>query len=397
LFWAIYVLDRRWSFGIGMPFALNDLDIDPELPRLVSRPFPIDTIAYTNWFCQHDVEPYLDCMVSYGKLCSKVWYAVAGYGARDGDDDSVSYLDFQVQHWRQSISLDLQLHHTKLSADSGNQSQGLHLRRVLLYVRGNHMRIFVHRQNIVSASNILRNLSGARLVVDIAKDTIAVLVHLRETSPIYDKQQTAFNYFLVSAISAIFLAVCHAPAEFSNTCRTEFYRALGLLSDLSAHSYVSKRLWKSVQGLRHIASDLGLAPTGSLSYASARPQNFSSHNSSHEPYMPTSDHDLGLVYHNNTQVIPEADQLQGPGTRDDLESAGIIAHPTLNLELTSDSSLNSIPNMVQMNKELMTMFNALDQHVHEQRTNSVTAHSMGGGIKPWLNSGEISSLFECLI
>lgn len=36
LFWCIYVLDRRWSFGVGMPFALHDLDIDPGLPEPVS-------------------------------------------------------------------------------------------------------------------------------------------------------------------------------------------------------------------------------------------------------------------------------------------------------------------------------------------------------------------------
>lgn len=32
LFWCIYVLDRRWSFGTGMPFVLQDSDIDPSLP-----------------------------------------------------------------------------------------------------------------------------------------------------------------------------------------------------------------------------------------------------------------------------------------------------------------------------------------------------------------------------
>jgi hypothetical protein len=38
LFWSIYVLDRRWSFGTGMPFALQDADIDPTLPEPVSYP-----------------------------------------------------------------------------------------------------------------------------------------------------------------------------------------------------------------------------------------------------------------------------------------------------------------------------------------------------------------------
>lgn len=31
VFWSIYVLDRRWSFGTGRPFVLQDCDIDPGL------------------------------------------------------------------------------------------------------------------------------------------------------------------------------------------------------------------------------------------------------------------------------------------------------------------------------------------------------------------------------
>lgn len=36
-FWSVYVLDRRWSFGTGLPFALQDADIDPNLPKPVSQ------------------------------------------------------------------------------------------------------------------------------------------------------------------------------------------------------------------------------------------------------------------------------------------------------------------------------------------------------------------------
>lgn len=38
LFWSIYVLDRRWSFGTGMPFAIQDADIDPTLHEPVRAP-----------------------------------------------------------------------------------------------------------------------------------------------------------------------------------------------------------------------------------------------------------------------------------------------------------------------------------------------------------------------
>lgn len=36
LFWSLYVLDRRWSLGTGMPFAMQDADIDSSLPKPVS-------------------------------------------------------------------------------------------------------------------------------------------------------------------------------------------------------------------------------------------------------------------------------------------------------------------------------------------------------------------------
>ena len=39
VFWCVYVLDRRWSFGTSLPFALADRDIDPSLPEPVSKSF----------------------------------------------------------------------------------------------------------------------------------------------------------------------------------------------------------------------------------------------------------------------------------------------------------------------------------------------------------------------
>jgi hypothetical protein len=36
-FWAIYVLDRQWSFAVGLPQSLRDEDIDSDLPEPVSH------------------------------------------------------------------------------------------------------------------------------------------------------------------------------------------------------------------------------------------------------------------------------------------------------------------------------------------------------------------------
>lgn len=36
VFWSVYILDRRWSLGTGLPFGIQDEDIDPNLPGPVS-------------------------------------------------------------------------------------------------------------------------------------------------------------------------------------------------------------------------------------------------------------------------------------------------------------------------------------------------------------------------
>lgn len=40
LFWCIYVLDREWSLSTGMPFALQDFDIDTE---------PLEPVGFFIW------------------------------------------------------------------------------------------------------------------------------------------------------------------------------------------------------------------------------------------------------------------------------------------------------------------------------------------------------------
>ena len=41
IFWSIYSLDRRWSLGTGLPFVIQDEDIDPNLPE------PVRAVSFT--------------------------------------------------------------------------------------------------------------------------------------------------------------------------------------------------------------------------------------------------------------------------------------------------------------------------------------------------------------
>lgn len=102
----------------------------------------------------------------------------------------------------------------------------------------------------------------AQRVVDLARDTIQYLNHLNSTTNLYRRAQVFYHQFLASAIAVVFLAPVHAPVRFSAVCREEFYMALDLVKDLSAKSWVSKRLWRTIKSLKDVAPRFGLNPDG---------------------------------------------------------------------------------------------------------------------------------------
>ncbi|KAF1837184.1 fungal-specific transcription factor-like protein [Decorospora gaudefroyi] len=244
-FWTIYVLDRRWSFGTGMPFALQDADIDTNIPKP-----DVST---------HESTPYLNSMISYSIIGSKVWKSVADIAHQDKiSKEDISFLDFQVLNWHRSIPDSLKFAHP----DSGKQveppARVVHRLQVVLYLRANQMRILIYRPVLHTATTIMENFEFAQTVVTVAQDTIRILTYINRTSDIYRSQQTMFNYFLLSALAVLFLAVAHAPAEFSQQCRDEFYMALELVRGLSSNSYVSKRLWRTIKTIKEVGPRLGL-------------------------------------------------------------------------------------------------------------------------------------------
>lgn len=256
MFWSIFVMDRRMSLATGMSSALQDSDIDPLLPPPNS--------------------PYLHALVAYSKISSKVWKSVAAADALSGNfnKEEIDSLDYQITQWFNTIPEPLRYYHPRSSEYlqfaeqqpkhphgincAGGRAQ--HRLRAMLYLKANIMRIVLFRPALQSASHMLSNNSRehAYKAVAIAKDTIFVLTHINETSDIYRTQQTSFNAFLLSAVAVLFLAVSHAPAQFSSQCRDEFYQALDLVRGLSSQSHVSKRLWRTIRSLKAIGPKLGL-------------------------------------------------------------------------------------------------------------------------------------------
>jgi hypothetical protein len=245
VFWVTYALDRRWSFGTGMPFALQDADIDSNLPE------------------PDDAFPYLKHITEYNHIAAKIWYFNA---ARESGEttkrDEVGFFDYQILQWYAQLPELLKFNSKDLLKENEFPGRGMRRLRFLMHLRKNQARISIYRPILHSATSIMEHRYNAQTVVDVAKDTIATITGVNKTSDLYSTQQVCYNYFLVQALAVVFLAVSHAPAEFCDQTRDEFYSAIDLIKGFSTKSYLSKRLWRTVRGLKEMGDKIGLMARG---------------------------------------------------------------------------------------------------------------------------------------
>ncbi|KAJ5493292.1 hypothetical protein N7539_002038 [Penicillium diatomitis] len=250
LFWCVYVLDRKWSFGSGLPFGMQDTDIDTNIPE------------------PGHSTPYLACLISHARLSTKIWGLVMEWPEHcpSTTADQCAQLDAEVRQWIWSIPPELRFSPTWSSAadaqaERSPQQDRMRMLQVLLALQGNQLRILVYRQNLQSKERIAGDPAGAMIAVETAKNTIHMLEDYSSESNIYFDRPEPFNYFLISALAALLLAVSHAPNRFSHVCRPEFYTAIRLVRRSATRARTSRRLHKLLRRLKHVQ-----LPKGSLDH-----------------------------------------------------------------------------------------------------------------------------------
>ena len=159
--------------------------------------------------------------------------------------------------WYQDLPESLQFNSRDLKAENEIPSRGLRRLRMLMHLRKNQARISIYRPILHSATSIMEHRHHAQQVVDVAKDTINTLTGVNQISDIYRTQQVLYNYFLVQALAVLFLSVAHAPVVFCNQSRQESYAAIELVKGFSTKSHVSKRLWRTIRGLKEMGDKIG--------------------------------------------------------------------------------------------------------------------------------------------
>ncbi|KIV88096.1 hypothetical protein PV10_09023 [Exophiala mesophila] len=244
LFWCIYCLDRRWSFGTGLPFGIQEDDIDPSLPE------PDDT------------PPYLfSSMIAHSRLGFKILRSLPGteHPHHATTREETAYLTYQVQQWYRSLIPELQIDDGQDLVLKGLSAARNRL-RVVNRLRKNQLLMLIHRRTLFMSSSIAADPRGAKTAVDLAKKTVTMLDRLRNTSEIYESHAVCFNYFLYSALTVILLAAYHAKSEFHEYCRPEFHMALELIGGSKAKSVVARKLLKMIKHLKVMGPDFGVLP-----------------------------------------------------------------------------------------------------------------------------------------
>ncbi|KAM5358557.1 hypothetical protein ACJZ2D_015171 [Fusarium nematophilum] len=221
LFWSIHTLDRRWSFGAGLPFVIQSNDIDLNLPMLDSE------------------VPYHQAMVAYNRIGAKVWATLCN-SSSTASTDEVDFLHYSVDRRYREVPPEMKLEQDNATSPPRKEPPP-----------AAHPAIPASVPDEDPAAPV-----GAALGVALHRRRLPD--NLNKTTDIYQTQQVCFNHFLISALGVVFLAVALEPAVYRGVVHSEFNMALDLVRGFSTRSYVSPRLWRMIRGLRQAGVRLGI-------------------------------------------------------------------------------------------------------------------------------------------
>ncbi|KAI1878284.1 uncharacterized protein JN550_000466 [Neoarthrinium moseri] len=274
VFWSAYMLDRRWSFGTGLPFGILDSDIDYDVDVMD------DTLP----------SAYLKAMVAYCRIASEVRDSGLGTVSTSPVKDAARDLaDFRIVEWRRNLPCGL--HFTPDEKfDPMKESRGQYRLRLVLYLRANQMRTVIHRKSALRSGTGHINTSSVNAMVGVAQDTIRILADLVKTSNIYQTQQKTFNHFLESALSSLLLITCCSKSSVDRSCLKEVKLAMSLVQMLSSTSSITRRLRDRLQFVAGIDTEdmENVMLASGVGSSVARPLGVDAHSSTQDMPSPST-------------------------------------------------------------------------------------------------------------
>lgn len=92
-------------------------------------------------------------------------------GIRKQNDESTSYLDFQVQQWSNSLPTELKFDGTsEYQVTSSAETRSM--LKILLRSQASQLRITLRNPDLLSVEKIAQNMEAAEVAVGLAQDTV---------------------------------------------------------------------------------------------------------------------------------------------------------------------------------------------------------------------------------
>ncbi|RFU81704.1 fungal specific transcription factor domain-containing [Trichoderma arundinaceum] len=342
LYWCVYTLDRRWSFGTDLPFAVHDTEIDRH-PMLDNN---------TPSTC------YVMSMVSYCRISSDVRKWLLEPASGSASDMTRDFLDFRVVQWKRNLPIKLQYDSSK-KYDPSREDRGEYRIRLLLYLRANQMRIIVHRTSANRLASNQLDPSTVNVLAEVSHDTIRTLVRLADETDIYHAQHKTYNHFLESALSSMLLVLGSINDDANRaSCLQDAFDAVELIQRLSVTSPVSQRLLErlrniheAMDGFRARGSRAASQISSSLDGATSLAQTYSPDQSSGFPRLDIeqgqgnlargSDHALAIPALSGRDVS-DRDQQQRGLLGYSLDANQAMGSPSHSYPQTSSAGINTL-------------------------------------------------------
>lgn len=198
-------------------------------------------------------DPYLSPLIKYIRLATRIVTGLPKFGSNSSfiDQSACTSLDIEINQWALDTSTEFSRCETRHLGPSIT-SQKIRLQEVFIAVCRNQLKIALYKCNLFSPENIARNPNFAYSAVSYAIDTLQIFSRLERTTSIYELQAAHYNFFVLSALAVVYLAVRHAPLQFSSASQI-FFTGIQILK---AHS-TSERLCERIQALNNAMTKLG--------------------------------------------------------------------------------------------------------------------------------------------
>jgi hypothetical protein len=200
-------------------------------------------------------------MIQYSQIGEQACDALLGEKNTGNRQEMFYIFQYRLEEWRKSITTDFQFRHNGEKTDIWN-----HQLRTVLYLRASNLRTVIARSFLCE-----NGTPGAApsdiwtYSVDMAADTIQILAHLDSSTAMYRFNQAQIDYFLITALGILLLAITQ---DSSNHMSTSLYQkhismmatsslkaqqsvmvALNLLYSRAESSRHSQHLWERIRGL----------------------------------------------------------------------------------------------------------------------------------------------------